>query len=103
MVGRKRPFFRPGLTPPWLVVGSDFDATAHRLDIHIGFPPGSRFVRPTCGPGDCPAYDNDQMTWRPLNFFQHEVHLIHHLYATKGAFPRLGDSADFMSLFSPRK
>jgi hypothetical protein len=27
-----------GLTPPWTVVGSDFDTKAHRLDIHIELP-----------------------------------------------------------------
>ncbi len=64
-----------GLTPPWTVVGSDFDATAHRLDIHIDFPAGSRFACPSCGGNDCPAYDTDQMTWRHLNFFQHEAYL----------------------------
>jgi transposase len=64
-----------GLTPPWTVVGSDFDETAHRLDIHIDFPAGSRFACPSCGGNDCPAYDTDQMTWRHLNFFQHEAYL----------------------------
>ena len=32
-----------GLTPPWSVTSSDFDAEARRLDIHIDFAPGSRF------------------------------------------------------------
>jgi hypothetical protein len=35
-----------GLTPPWTVVRSDFDAEAHRLDVQIDFAPGSRFVCP---------------------------------------------------------
>jgi transposase len=64
-----------GLTPPWTVVGSDFDAKAHRLDIQIDFPAGSRFSCPSCGASDCPAYDTEQMTWRHLNFFQHEAYL----------------------------
>jgi transposase len=64
-----------GLTPPWKVAGSNFDADAHRLDINIDFPAGSRFTCPTCGAGDCPAYDTEQRTWRHLNFFQHEAYL----------------------------
>jgi len=64
-----------GLTPPWTVVGSDFDAKARRLDIQIDFPAGSRFTCAGCGATDCPAYDTEQMTWRHLNFFQHEAYL----------------------------
>ena len=64
-----------GLTPPWMVVGSTFYGKAHRLDVQIDFPSGSRFSCPTCGGADCPAYDTEQMTWRHLNFFQHEAYL----------------------------
>ena len=64
-----------GLTPPWTVTRSDFDTEAHRLDIHIDFAPGSRFPCPHCGAADCPAYDTEQMTWRHLNFFQHQAYL----------------------------
>jgi len=64
-----------GLTPPWLVTGSEFDAKAGRLDIQIDFPAGSRFTCASCGATDCPAYDTEQMTWRHLNFFQHEAYL----------------------------
>jgi transposase len=39
------------------------------------FPAGSRFTCPSCGASDCPAYDTEQMTWRHLNFFQHEAYL----------------------------
>src|SRR5271166_2132260 len=38
-----------GLTPPWTVTGSDFDAEARRLDIQIDFAASSRFICPTCG------------------------------------------------------
>jgi hypothetical protein len=62
-----------GLTPPWTVSRSDFDPEAHRLDIEINFAPGSRFACPTCGAADCPAYDTERMTWRHLNFFQHQA------------------------------
>ena len=64
-----------GLTPPWTVTGSEFDPETHRLDIHIDFPAGSRFPCPECGAANCPAHDTEQMTWRHLNFFQHEAWL----------------------------
>ena len=64
-----------GLTPPWTVSRSDFYSEAHRLDIEIDFAPGSRFACPTCGAADCPAYDTERMTWRHLNFFQHQAYL----------------------------
>ena len=64
-----------GITPPWSVIRSDFDAAARRLDIHIDFAAGARFACPSCGAADCPAYDTEQMTWRHLNFFQHQAHL----------------------------
>ena len=64
-----------GLTPPWTVTRSDFDPEAKRLDIQIDFPPGSRFPCPNCGAADCPAYDTEQMSWRHLNFFQHQAYL----------------------------
>jgi transposase len=64
-----------GLTPPWTVSRADFDADGHRLDIHIDFAPGSRFACPGCGATDCPVHDTERMTWRHLNFFQHQAYL----------------------------
>ena len=64
-----------GLAPPWTVTSSDFDAVARRLDIHIDFAAGSRFNCPSCGAADCPAHDTEQVTWRHLNFFQHQAYL----------------------------
>jgi transposase len=64
-----------GLTPPWTVSSSDFDAQAHRLDIRIDFAPGSRFACPACGAANCPAHDTERKTWRHLNFFQHQAYL----------------------------
>jgi transposase len=64
-----------GLTPPWMVTGSEFDPEAKRLDIQVDFTPGSRFACPHCGAADCPAYDTERMTWRHLNFFQHQAYL----------------------------
>lgn len=63
------------ITPPWSVIGSDFDPVARRLDIHIDFAAGSRFLCPVCAAAECPAYDTEQMTWRHLNFFQHQAYL----------------------------
>jgi transposase len=64
-----------GLTPPWHVTRSDFDAEAHRLDIHLDFTPGSRFACPQCDAAGCPAHDTQTTTWRHLNFFQHQAYL----------------------------
>ena len=64
-----------GLTPPWTVNRCDFDPTAHRLDIDIDFAPGRRFACPSCGAADCPPHDTARMTWRHLNFFQHQAYL----------------------------
>jgi transposase len=64
-----------GLTPPWTVTGSEFDAEAGRIDIQIDFPPGSRFACPTCGAADCPPHDTERKSWRHLNFFQHQAYL----------------------------
>jgi transposase len=64
-----------GIVPPWMVGGSEFDAAARRLDIHIDFAAGSRFACPSCGTADCPVHDTEPMTWRHLNFFQHQAYL----------------------------
>ena len=64
-----------GLTPPWTVTRSDFDAEARRLDIRIDFAAGSRFACPECGAADCPAHDSETKSWRHLNFFQHQASL----------------------------
>jgi transposase len=63
------------IVPPWTVMRSEFDVVARRLDIHIDFAAGSRFACPSCGTADCPAYDTEQMSWRHLNFFQHQAYL----------------------------
>jgi transposase len=64
-----------GLTVPWTVSRSDFDPEAQRLDIHIDFASGSRFACPNCGAADCPVHDTERMSWRHLNFFQHQAYL----------------------------
>ena len=64
-----------GLTLPWTVTGSDFDAEADRIDIQIDFPAGRRFACPSCGAADCPVHDTERRSWRHLNFFQHQAYL----------------------------
>jgi len=64
-----------GLTPPWSVTRSDFDADARRLDIYLDFAPGSRFACPHCEGIGCPVHDTESATWRHLNFFQHQAYL----------------------------
>ena len=62
------------LLPPWLVSRCSFDESAGRLDIHLDFPRGGAFPCPVCGVL-CKAYDTDELTWRHLNFFQHQAFL----------------------------
>ena len=63
-----------GLAPPWMVDRCTFDQVAGRLDIHLDFPRGGVFPCPLCGVSG-KAYDTDQLTWRHLNFFQHQTFL----------------------------
>jgi transposase len=63
------------LLPPWTVTECRFDAQARQLDIRLNFPRGSTFSCPTCAAPGCHAYDTEEMTWRHLNFFQHEAYL----------------------------
>jgi len=63
-----------GLLPPWQVDRCTFDQAAGRLDIHLDFPRGSVFACPVCGVC-CKAYDTTELSWRHLNFFQHQAYL----------------------------
>jgi len=38
-----------GLSPPWRVVRSEFDAAGRRLDMYLDFAPGRRFAWPDIG------------------------------------------------------
>ncbi len=64
-----------GLTAPWYVARTAFDADEKRLDIYLDFHRGGRFACPECGTSDCPAYDSEERTWRHLNFFEHVSYL----------------------------
>jgi len=63
-----------GLVPQWAVDDVRFTVEEKRLDLHVNFPKGSRFARPTCGQ-DCPVYDTQEKVWRHLDFFQHAAYL----------------------------
>lgn len=63
-----------GITPPWEVKGVEFSKENKRLDIKIGFQPGTLFPCPVCG-SPAPAHDTTEKTWRHLNFFQYEAYL----------------------------
>jgi len=64
-----------GLTPPWKVVGSNFNVGNNRLDLYLDFPKGSTFSCSVCGEGDCKPYDTKKKTWRHLDFFQHKAYI----------------------------
>lgn len=59
---------------PWQVMEVELDAEAGRLDIHLDFPPFSRFAHPDGGE-PLAVYDTRARTWRHLNFFQYECYL----------------------------
>jgi transposase len=67
-----------GLSGPWRVTRSEFDAEQTQLDLYLGFEHGARFGCPAkgCAHGDCPVHDTVDKTWRHLDFFQHRA-LLH--------------------------
>ena len=64
-----------GITSPWFVAASAFDAAKKRLDIGVDFKAGSRFACPDCNAESCPVHDTAEKTWRHLDFFQHQAFL----------------------------
>src|SRR5690606_783976 len=64
-----------GITSPWFVASSEFDAEKRRLDIKLDFHSGSRFDCPECKASGCPVHDTVEKTWRHLDFFQHQAFL----------------------------
>ena len=65
-----------GLSSPWTVTRSEFDAADSRLDLYVDFPRGSRFGCAQCGREGCAVHDTKEETWRHLDFFQHRT-LLH--------------------------
>lgn len=51
-----------------------FKVESERLDIYLDFPRGSAFPCPECG-DEVKAYDTEALTWRHLNFFQHQTYI----------------------------
>lgn len=64
-----------GLTPPWQVTGSTFDADQRQLDLQLDFAPGATFACPQCAAAGCPVHDTVAKTWRHLDFFQYAAYL----------------------------
>ena len=64
-----------GLTEPWSVERTEFDAGARRLDLYLDFRRGAVFACPECGAAGCKAWDTTDLEWRHLDFFQHEAYL----------------------------
>ena len=64
-----------GITSPWFVAASQFDAATKRLDITLDFKIGARFTCPECNTTECPVHDTVEKTWRHLDFFQHQAFL----------------------------
>lgn len=53
-----------GLTAPWRVEASEFDAEAGRLDVFLDFPRGARFgcPQPGCLEQQCPVHEVQDTT-----------------------------------------
>lgn len=67
-----------GLTTPWYVTGSEFDAALSRLDLLLDFKSEATFSCPECGATGCKPHDTVAKTWRHVNFFQHGAYLHAH-------------------------
>jgi transposase len=64
-----------GLTPPWHVTRTAFNAERQQLDLYIDFTAGGTFACPECAAPGCKAHDTEEKSWRHLNFFQHQAYL----------------------------
>jgi transposase len=64
-----------GLSSPWYVQRSEFDAGARKLELFLDFEAGGTFACPECGQVGCKAHDTSEKTWRHLDFFQHRAYL----------------------------
>ena len=63
-----------GVSSPWYVAGTDFNAAAKTLTIRVDFTAGSRFAVAGID-GQHPVHDTVTKRYRHLNFFQHECFL----------------------------
>ena len=66
-----------GLSGPWRVVRTEFDAEQTQLDLYLDFERGAGFACPAkdCAHGECPVHDAAERSWRHLDFFQHNAFL----------------------------
>lgn len=62
-----------GLSSPWEVQRTEFDADRRVLRLRVDFKAGSRFTCPECGTAACPIHDTVEKEWRHLDFFQHQA------------------------------
>ena len=63
-----------GLSTPWYVRETRFDAVGRTLTIAVDFRAGSRFSYPGIA-GEHPVHDTQTKRYRHLNFFQHDCYL----------------------------
>lgn len=63
-----------GVSLPWYVRETHFDADARTLTICVDFRSGSRFSHPEAA-GEHPVHDTQTKRYRHLNFFEHECFL----------------------------
>lgn len=63
-----------GISAPWYVAATEFNAQARTLTIRVDFAPGSRFALPGIE-GEHSVHDTVPKRYRHLNFFQHECFL----------------------------
>jgi transposase len=63
-----------GVSSPWYVRETVFDAEGKTLTIRVDFRSGSRFSYAEAG-GEHPVHDTQTKRYRHLNFFQHECFL----------------------------
>ena len=64
-----------GLSGPWRVARTEFDAQQTRLDLYLEFDRGARFPCPAggCAHDACPVHDTADKAWRHLDFFGHKA------------------------------
>lgn len=58
-----------GLSAPWRVAESSFDADQRRLELRIDFERGARLACPECDLAGCEVYDTAEKCWRHLDVF----------------------------------
>jgi transposase len=65
-----------GLTPPWRVERSNFNAEQRLLELYVDFKEGARFQCPECKSSECAVHDTQEKRWRHMDFFQHQSFII---------------------------